>query len=296
MTPVRNAIIVLSRFGIAGSAPLVLATPDALLAQAGAVAKEAQQRVERAQSAATPLDILRAVFGGGFLALPRFTMADATELTKSLAASASLQGGDPLAVYPWFQQVQRVREPVSRLGASLHAAEVARTGAMLRLAVAQLPHIDGERWVGLPSDPAIPMPAGKLSLVVHADAALNLTQPLAGVLVDEWVEVIPSARETTAITFQHDAPDQRAPQVMLLAVPASPGEPWTGAGLHRLLLDTLAQAQVRAIDSETLDTAVLNPIAGAQAVGELAHFLPALHFAVNVDGDAISPDFKSLTT
>jgi hypothetical protein len=116
------------------------------------------------------------------------------------------------------------------------------------------------------------------------------------VLVDEWVEVIPSARETTAIAFQHDAPDQRAPQVLLLAVPSSPGEPWTGAGLHRLLLDTLAQAQVRAIDAETLDTAVLNPIAGAASVGEVAHFLPALHFGVNVDGDAISPDFRSLTT
>jgi len=296
MTPVRNAIVVLSRFGIAGSAPLVLATPDALLAQAGAVAKEAQRRVERAQTAATPLDMLRAVFGDGFLALPRFTMADATELTKSLAASAMLQDGDPLAVYPWFQQVQRVREPVSRLSASLHAAEVAHTGAALSLAIAQLPYVEGERWVGLPADPAMPMPAGKLSLIMHADAKLNLTLPLAGVLVDEWVEVIPSARETTAITFQHDAPDQRAPQVMLLAVPSSPGDPWTGAGLHRLLLETLAQAQVRAVDAETLDTAVLNPIAGAQAVGELAHFLPALHFAVNVDGDAISPDFKSLTT
>jgi hypothetical protein len=66
--------------------------------------------------------------------------------------------------------------------------------------------------------------------------------------------------------------------------------------VHRLLLDTLAQAQVRALDAEALDTAVVNPVAGARAVGELAHFLPALHFAVNVDGDAIAPDFKSLTT
>jgi len=66
--------------------------------------------------------------------------------------------------------------------------------------------------------------------------------------------------------------------------------------LHRLLLDTLTQAQVRAVDAETLDTAVINPIAGAQALGELAHFLPALHFGVNVEGDAIAPDFKSLTT
>ncbi|MEO8628730.1 MAG: hypothetical protein ABI612_11600, partial [Betaproteobacteria bacterium] len=296
MTPVRNAIIVLSRFGIAGSAPLPIATADALLAQAGAVAKEAQRRADLAAAATAPLDTMRAVFGDAFLALPRFTMADSTELTKSLAASTVLQNNDPLAVYPWFQQVARVREPVSRLGASLQAAEVAGTGATLRLTVAQLPFAQGDRWIGLPADPARGMPSGKLSLVVHAEPTLNLAQPLAGVLIDEWVEVVPSARETTAIAFQHDAPDQRAPQVMLLAVPASPGEPWTGAGLHRLLLDTLALAQVRAIDAETLDTAVLNPIAGAQAVGELAHFLPALHFAVNVDGDAISPDFKSLTT
>lgn len=296
LTPVRNAIVVLSRFGIPGSAPLVAATAEAVLAQAGAVTREAQRRVARAQSATAPLDMMRAVFGDGFVALPRFTLANATELASSLAASATLQGGDPLAVHPWFQQVQRVREPLSRLGASLQAAEVARTGATLRLSVAQLPHVANERWIGLPVDPAVPMPSGKLSLVVHAEPTLNLSQPLAGVLVDEWTEVIPSAHETTAIAFQHYAPDQRAPQVMLLAVPSSPGEPWTGAGLHRLLLDTLAQAQVRAIDAEGLDTAVLNPIAGAQAVGELAHFLPALHFAVNVDGDAVSPDFKSLTT
>ncbi len=64
--------------------------------------------------------------------------------------------------------------------------------------------------------------------------------------------------------------------------------------MHRLLLDTLTLAQIRAIDAEALDTAVLNPITGAQAVAEVSHFLPALHFAVNVDGDALSPDFRAL--
>ena len=63
-----------------------------------------------------------------------------------------------------------------------------------------------------------------------------------------------------------------------------------------LLLDTLALAQVRSLDAEALDTAVVNPIAGAAAIGEVAHYLPALHFAVNVDGDAIAPDFKALST
>ena len=298
MTPVRNAIIVLSRFGIAGSAPLPSATAEALLAQAGCgnegsagASRRAHRAPRRRSTCCAPCSAT--VFWR--CRASRWPMRPSSR--RSLAASTALQGGDPLAVYPWFQQVQRVREPVSRLSASLQAAEVARTGATLRLAVAQLPHVDGERWIGLAADPA-PRDAVRASSRSSCMRmpTLNLAQPLAGVLVDEWVEVVPSSRETTAITFQHDAPDQRAPQVMLLAVPSSPGEPWTGAGLHRLLLDTLALAQVRAIDAEGLDTAVLNPIAGAQAVGELAHFLPALHFAVNVDGDAVSPDFKSLTT
>jgi len=292
----RSAITALSRFGIAGSAPMALADLDALLAQGNAVGKEAASRVQRAQALSLPQEVLQAVFGQAFVALPRFMPANSGELAQSLAATTALQGGDALAVHPWFQQAQRVRDPLARLGASLHAAEALGTGARVQLTVAQLPHVPGDRWVGLPADATRPLPAGRLSLVIHADAALDLTQPLTGVLIDEWVEAVPAASETTAIAFQHDAPDARAPQAMLLALPEVPDEAWTGASLHRLLLETLAQAQARAIDAEGLDTAVLSPVAGAPAVAELAHFLPALHFAVNVDGDAVSPDFRPLTS
>jgi hypothetical protein len=296
LAPLRDAIAVLSRFGVAGSSPLPGADGETLLAQGAAVAREGARRVELAQAASTPQDVLRAVFGEAFLALTHFTLPDPSELEQSLAATGELQGDSALAVYPWFQQAQRVREPLSRLGASLHAAEVAGTGARMELAVAQLPHLAGDRWIGLPQEPGQELPAGRLSVIVHADDSLDLRKPLTGLLIDEWVEVVPSPTETTAITFPHDAPDSRPPQSLLLAVPAAPGEPWTGAGLHRLLLDTLALAQVRAIDAEALDTAVLNPIAGAQAVGELSHFLPALIFALNADGDAVSPDLGPLTT
>jgi hypothetical protein len=292
----RSAIGAMGGFGIAGSLPLPSADRDSLVVQGLAVAKEAARRTELAQSAALPLESMRAVFGSAFLALPRFTLPNASELAQSLAATSTLQGGSTLAVYPWFQQAQRVREPLSRLGASLHAAEATGTGEQMQLSVAQLPHVAGDRWIGLPAEPTHNLPAGRLSLVVHADPSLDLTKPLSGLLIDEWVELVPSASETTAIAFQHDAPDARAPQAILLAVPAAPGESWTAVGLHRLLLDTLALAQVRAVDAEALDTAVLNPVTGAQAVGEVSHFLPALHFAVNVDGDAISPDFGPLTS
>lgn len=294
---VRRAVEALHGFGLAGSPAFHSPLGDeVLLAQAGAMLREARLRTEQARQATNPAEVLRAVFGPHFVAMPRFTLAEPDELVTSLEASTSLQGGDPLAVYPWFQQMQRVREPLSHLSACLQAAEMTGSSTALHLSVAQLPSVSGDRWIGLPPLTGSTLPPGRLSLVVHAHPMPDLTRPLAGLLIDEWVETIPSARETTAITFQHDAPDQRAPQAILLALPVTPNRIWTGTGLHRLLLDTLAQAQVRAVEAEALETAVLNPIPGANVIGELAQFLPALHFAVNAEGDAITPDFRSLTT
>jgi hypothetical protein len=295
-TALRTAIMAMSRFGIPGAVPLASADGEALLAQGFAVAREATRRADIAAAAATAAEVMRAVFGDAFVSVPRFTLAraSASDLGSSLTATKTLQGGSDLAVYSWFQQTQRVREPLSRLSASLHAAEVTGTGERMTLAVAQLPHAVDDRWTGLPAVATGELPAGRLSLIVHADGTLDLTKPLVGLLIDEWIEVVPSPGETTGIVFQHDAPDSRAPQVMLLAVPASPAEPWTAATLHRLLLDALALAQVRTVDAEGLDIAVLNPVTGAEAVAEVSHFLPALHFAVNVDGDAVSPDFGPL--
>ena len=50
----------------------------------------------------------------------------------------------------------------------------------------------------LPAKPGTPIPPGRLSLIVHMPEAIDFTQPaIAGLLIDEWVEVVPNATETT---------------------------------------------------------------------------------------------------
>ena len=92
------------------------------------------------------------------------------------------------------------------------------------------------------------MPPSKLSLVLHTIGPLNPTQVLTGLLVDEWVEIVPSARETTALAFQFDVPDACAPQSVLIAVPPVPGQDWTTETLRRVLMETLDLAKLRAVD------------------------------------------------
>ncbi len=295
----RSALIELAGFGLASAIPAVAAGDDAtaragLLMQATAVLKESIGRIDQIvalstepaasdprQRAAQGRERLRAVFGSTFVAMPLFTCGHAEELSAALAASTQAQGGDALAAHTWFARSERVRDAVARLGWPLRGAEVLATGERLNLSVAQLPFDAGERWVGLPPEPGQELPAGKLSLVVQSPSAIDAARPLAGLLVDEWVEVVPSRSETTAITFQFNPPDAFPPQSVLLAVPPVPEAPWTVADLHRVLVETLDMAKLRGVDSE--------------ALGELGHYLPALFFAFNANDEAVSTDFAPLT-
>jgi hypothetical protein len=238
-----------------------------------------EQRGRREQLVAR----MRAVFGQSFVVLPRFTFdaEAATEFTNALSASTSAQGGDPLAANTWFARCERVRDGVARMGACLQRAEVLGAGARLNLSVVQLPFVSGERWVGLPPVPGTVMPPSKLSLVLHTIGTINTTQVMTGLLVDEWVEIVPSTRETTALAFQFDVPDSCAPQSVLIAVPPVPGQDWTTETLRRVLMETLDLAKLRAVDTA--------------ALGAAAQHLPGLYFAFNTEDHAVSTDFASLT-
>jgi hypothetical protein len=224
---------------------------------------------------------MRTVFGSSFLAMPLFAHDNADELKSALAANEQVQGGDPLNVYTWFTRAARVRDPLARWSAPLSGAEVLGTGESLRLRVAQLPFDATDRWVGLSPEEGKDVPAGKLSLIVHAATTFKTDQPMCGLLVDEWVEVVPSSKETTAIAFQFNPPDACAPQSVLLAVPPVPDQPWTVASLHRVLVETLDLAKLRAVDAESL--------------GEIGHYMPALFFAFNTNDEVVSTDFAQLT-
>jgi hypothetical protein len=237
------------------------------------------QRGRRAQLAAR----MRAVFGDSFVLLPRFTFeaGAAAEFASAFAGSTVAQGGDALAVNTWFARCSRVRDGVSRFGACLQRAEVLNAGARLNLSVAQLPFTNGERWVGLPPAAGSVIPPSKLSLVIHTIGTINPTLFTTGLLVDEWVEIVPNTLETTALAFQFDMPDACAPQSVLIAVPPVPGQDWSAETLRRALMETLDLAKLRAVDTASL--------------GKAAQHLPGLYFAFNTEDHAVSTDFAAVT-
>jgi hypothetical protein len=296
----RDLILRSAAFGVPGAVPLSAAGVSSedrqiLFTQAASIQKELAQRVEQLttlisgfnpvtatteQKRDHALARLRIVFGKAFVVLPRFTAANAAELEKALADSTKVQGGDPFASTTWFQRMARVRDAVGRLNASLNYSEAVNTGEKLTLSVAQLPYGDTDRWVGLPLQPGQKLPGGKLSLVVQAATPIDVRKPLAGLLIDEWVETVPSATETTGIALQYDRPNATPPQNILIAVPPVVEVPWTVWSLQQVLLETLDLARIRAVDPDALD--------------DVGHYLPAMYFAINTEGDTVSTDFTKI--
>jgi hypothetical protein len=296
----RDAIMRAAHFGIPGAIPHSAKgdnpeTREALLFQAKSVLAELGPRVARLALLNEGLPLatapdeeqcdhhvsrMRIVFGESFVVLPTFVASNPDELANALAATTTIQDNDPLAVVTWFERVSRVRDGVARLNSSLRYSDALETGEQLNLKIAQLPYQNADRWVGLPNKPGQELSASRFSMVVQSMTDLDLTKPLAGILIDEWVEVVPSSVETTGLVFQYDQPDSAPPQAILLAVPPDPDQQWNVWSLQRVLLETFDLARIRAVDPDSLD-----------AIG---HYLPALYFAANPADDTVSTDFSNL--
>lgn len=255
--------------------PAAGATDAALAATiAPAVAAELSRRVAAASAATTPLATtgaglaaqrlaqVRALFGSDFLALPPIFPPNPAELDQSLGAGTALVP-DPGAAAQFLQQAAQVYDGLGRFRKlALYMGALSRPP--LRLDVAQLPFDPSEIWIGLPFDSDhVPSP-GRQSLLLFSagtapPASANSWQ---GIVLQDWVEVIPNTTEETGLAFNYDNPGAEAPQAVLVVPPSSAGSAWTSADVWATLAETLDLAKIRAVDLEL--------------VGGMGQFLPAI--------------------
>lgn len=230
----------------------------------------------------------RAILGRDFPLLPRFVLGDAAaEVDAALARRATLLDGDDWAIAGWLPQLACVHEPLSRLSDALCAAEaqgiepLATDFKLIQMGAPGRAPV--RRWGALPPADGDDL-RGVLAVVAHAPAALDGVGEqtrLSGLFIDEWSETLPAAEQTTGLSFHFDAPGARAPQTLLLAVPADPkAEHWTLDELLAVVDESLALARLRAVRPQDL-----------QGLGTL---LPALMLPQNLPADVPSVDLAGL--
>ncbi len=214
------------------------------------------------------VSLAKLLFGQQFPALPRFAPVNAAELQTANGAPSLLAGAAPFAVEEWLAGVGRVRPRAAAYENVLMHADLLGT-AIERATVAQVPFDPAARWLGLDMASSSPRNGRALSLVLHEVGAFDPHAPQLGVVIDELVETIPNAAETTGIALHHDRPTSEPPQALLVVVPSALRGGWQWADLLSAVSDTLDLAKTRAVEPAMLATtgyaqflpAVVGPVA-----------------------------------
>ncbi len=283
LTPIRDALRDLADYGFAGVYP-TSAKGDTeplrvqFVAQGQSVLAQADKRIASADAATNAVARVAAVFGREFVFLPRFKPAGANELDNALAASSSLVSS-PSDVPKWFQSAARVRSSLNRWRKiALYSGAIGNDP--IEIEPAQLPFAAGARWAALDfADEEHRHRSGLLSLDLARPVQPTATDAWAGLLIDEWTEVVPNADEAGALTFHFDSPGAEAGQAVLIAVPPAQTEQWDLDSLIATLNETIDLAKIRAVDGELLE--------------KLSQLLPAIYLTMNTEDDTISTVFTT---
>lgn len=211
------------------------------------------------------------LLGKVFVVIPHFKLRNTTDLQTQNNLTPDkglLRMALPFAMEEWSQSVGRVRQRLSTLetiemwatnfGAGLPAKKPFQFPFTLEADGSSTDH-----WLGIEFPEGYQPQEDKLSLVLmNVDAALSLPADsnCCGVLLDEWVEIIPNNSETTGITFNYDQPDAKAPNTILLAVTPRQTGNWSWDDLVETLKDTLEMAKNRAVEPEHLEDTVFGQI------------------------------------
>ncbi|NKE48599.1 hypothetical protein HB662_27775 [Roseomonas frigidaquae] len=286
---VRDAMEGLAGFGIvapgfsradvlAGGGGDLGAVAELALAEAARRIGTAEAALARPASAASLAEAAEAIFGEGFRLLPMLAPAPAADGWDE-ALAAPPPGATRAAARRWLADAASVRDGARRLAEAILLAEVTGAPPMLRIAQQAGPGPEPPaRWIGLPlgegePTPGTPVVAWMLDLLGAPDPAASV----GALVLDEWVETLPlraragapkpgepppapRPRVTTGVAFHAAAPNARAPNAWLLAVPPDPARRWDSAALLTTLRETLELAKLRGVVLEhTVGAAALLP-------------------------------------
>jgi hypothetical protein len=269
----REALRQAAGFGIPNAIPPLVFSNE-LVVQARAALAEMTARSSKATEAWSSYDaavtnkdptetrvkhlvaVIQAILGKAFRVIPQFKLANAQGIQLAVEHHASILAPErPLQVDEWLHGLTRVRRNLAAYDAARMLAEMFGN-SYEELTAIQLPYQETDRWLALPfsAGQGLQSSGDKLSIVMQLppSAQPNFTHLQSGLLVDEWVEVIPTKEVTTGLTFHFNQPGSEPPQVLLLVVPPRVTSKWHWGDLVATLVETLELAKKRAVEPDKL--------------------------------------------
>jgi len=280
----RNLMVAVCRVGVAEALPtagldVTAVNIDAIVAQGAATIEVVTGRLAAARAAldttfTDPLpadpnqaahvrafrtesllqqytDAGRKIFGGVFMALPLVRLHASAQLELAAALAAPIET-DPVAIEEWTQSLVRVRNAVRDVStvATYQDWTSSAPPALGTMIALQLPVQSGAPWIG--SAFGDTLPAGEVASIVLCAPMPAIAEPLCGLVLDEWTELVPAPKETTGIAFHFNRPNATPPQALLLAVAPRLAGVWQWNDLVAVIEETFERARMRAVEPDMI--------------------------------------------
>ncbi|WP_286970140.1 hypothetical protein [Flavobacterium sp. UBA4854] len=253
--------------------------------------KEADDTVVNANKIEILLKAAKKILGEEALLLPRFVLNTfaGTEFENAVNDSDTLLSyvktleSRLFPIEDWLGGTSRVREKVHHWENIGFLVSSFKPEIELDLTPTQFPYQVNDRWLAMKfrdeNNPAEKDANGKyifninndkLLYTSHFATAFDKTQPQCGILIDEWIELIPGGEETTGIAFHYDQPNSEPPQTMLLVTPPEFTGKWKWSDIIESMEETLEMAKKRAVEPVQIENT------------SYAQFLPTTMMAVTM--------------
>lgn len=187
---------------------------------------------------------------------------DWTMLQHQLQTDFSYKNAQALDLEEWLAEIAKVRASMG----NLHRTRMASEWAGMKqssLKTLQFPFTTKDHfWLGreVPNEDYVD---DKDSLIM-LNAPTSYTNPelyMCGFVIDQWMELIPYRQQQGGMVFNYDQPNAEAPQVILLALPATirlksrksknvEAKNWHLDELISILNDTKEMAENRAVEPD----------------------------------------------
>lgn len=206
-------------------------------------------------------ELAKVIFGKKFIAIPHYTFNNAAiQLQLSLPEDKKItRNGNFMLMDDWMHQLGKVRKRVYDVNRFLQLADV-YDQPVTSLQPVQLPYVDNDYWLGCEYPAAFKPTGDKLSLLLLNEHLFQDTGNKAGLLIDEWIEVIPGKSETTGVAYHYNQPNATAPQTIMLAVTPDTSTTWTWDNLVHTIIDTVELAKNRAVEPDHIEKSMLSHV------------------------------------
>ena len=202
--------------------------------------------------------VSKMLLGDDYVVIPRFNFTNIADVTQSYSSRAQLlthattTRNNPLVVEEWLHGVSLVRPKMHQFGL-MKIFHDGLNNTFLTCEPIQLPYRDKDSWLGVEFPDGTTIDHDTLSMILYTPQGFDPTQAQCGLLLDDWVEVVPQKEEVTGLTFNFNQPNSVPPQAILMAVTPQLQGSWKWDNLIDTIRDTFHRAKIRAVEPDQLD-------------------------------------------